>query len=44
MFENVVLSYQNKDFPPASQISTILSETQAKGSPESLLAGSFSLI
>ena len=43
MFENGV-SYQNLDFPPAAQISTIFSEIQAGGSPGLLLAGLFPLI
>ena len=45
MFENGVSSYQNLDFPPAAQISTILSEIQAKEGPEfNLLAGLFLLV
>ena len=45
MFENGVSSYQNLDFPPAAQISRILSEIQAVGSPKfKLVAGLLPLI
>ena len=45
MFEKSVLSSQNLDFLPAAQTSTILSEIQARGSPEfKLLARLFPLI
>ena len=37
MFENGVSSNQTLDFPPAAQMSTILSQIQAGGSSELLL-------